>query len=242
MKNNDLEKLFRDTFNKAEETPNPLIWNKIEEQLDVEEKIIPIKNKRNTWFYYIAASLLLIGTFSYIALKNNQNIDIHNTTNEYTLIQAESKDMEVNDKQVEPLTFPSPTLEKEKIKKHTVAIKKNIIAHQHIEKVTIEELPMEENITTLSKPDLNIAITPILRQVTEIEDIKPLIELDEESETMLATTNNENKNVITTILNTITENIDTKTNKELRFYADDEGSFGINIINSIAKNRNKKRK
>ena len=81
-------------------------------------------------------------------------------------------------------------------------------------------------------------------QVTEIEDIQPLIPVEEETETMYASAESVKKgnNTVTNILNKIAENIEIHDSKNLRFSADEEGSIRVDLINSLVKNRFKKRK
>ncbi len=115
-----------------------------------------------------------------------------------------------------------------------------------------EELP----IASLSDPSVDIKMvqgrimelsqTDIpTTQVTEIDPIKPLIVFEEEEESMYAVHDSpasKESTVITTILNKLSENIDLKSKKEVRFKSDDEGSILVDFINPLARNRNKKRK
>ena len=70
MKNEEIDKLFRDHIDKLDIQPSADIWNKIEADLD-EQKIVPI-NKKIKWLkplVSIAATLICIGIFSLLVMK-----------------------------------------------------------------------------------------------------------------------------------------------------------------------------
>lgn len=253
MEDKDLDKLFRDAFIDAEETPDKAIWDKIETNLEQETPIIPLYRKR-IWPSYAAAAILLLGLGVYFGIKINAERNNHDnlesnaiaeqTIEKSTIETSSSKDITVE----KPFEAPHTIVPRKEVQlaKTTATIdsqeKEEELARSYTK---LKALPEPQLVITQVKIDKSIEELPIVRQVTEIEDIKPLFEFEEEEETMWASSNSnvkENKNIITTLLNKISENIETKSDEKVRFYADDEGSFGINIINSIAKNRNKKRK
>lgn len=248
MEDKDLDQLFREAFNEAQETPSSKVWTNIDANLTEAKPIISIQTRRNYWSYAAAAVLLIaLGSYWGISLNNKKEITapvseqtITKSTTEIQQIENLKSDINVSPnhydrKIVETMSHKSIIRKKESDHKQTNVSQRTLIQ--------IEAIP--ESKLTLSSLELNTKKheLPSIRQVTEIDDIKPLIEFDEEPETMLASSNkDENKNIISTVLNKISENLDPQDNKGIRFVVDEEGSFGINIINSIAKNRNKKRK
>ncbi len=249
MEDKDLDRLFRDTFIDAEENPREGIWQKIEHKLEEQPKVVGISTKKN-WLSLSAAAILLF-TLGYWGITKNYKKNTLEVSEKEVLLSnvdivqdkiAPQHSNTVPQKD-ERIKLEKQTLDKKiqlaTIKKTTT--KQTIVYNREINTIEgVEEIKPTQ--LTAHKPTTEL---PLVRQVTEIDDIQPLIEPEEEMETMLASTSpkaKESRNIITTVLNTISENIDTKSAPEVRFYADEEGSFGINIINSIAKNRNKKRK
>lgn len=249
MEDKDLDRLFRDAFHKAEEIPDDSNWNIIETRLN-EQKNIVLISKRKNWWAYATAAIVILGLGYFGIAMNFRQKDTKNIEKEITAsvdVEKDSKSMPIpidtNVKGDDDLPRQIIPATEKKIAKRREAPKivEENTTQMHL--VTIETIP--ENQLVLSKMELNNKTSelPKFRQVTEIDDIKPLIEPEEEMESMLASNKTErSKNLITSLLNTISEKIDPKSNKEIHFYADEEGSFGINIINSMAKNRNKKRK
>lgn len=89
-KREDIDRLFRDALHDQESVPSPDLWNKISEQLDEEQKIVPMASARRrpiAWAKYAAAACLLIGlTVGYFAWQND------GITTESTLVQQDNKE------------------------------------------------------------------------------------------------------------------------------------------------------
>lgn len=247
MEDKDLDKLFRDTFIDAQENPRDGIWQKIENTLEEQPKAAPIS--RIKYWPALSAAAILVITLGYWGIKQSNKQETPEIAEKKVLLSNANIDKQEVVKQnsnIAPQKDESIKLQKEDLDKELQVATTNEMpakpAKEHnIQNTNIEVIEATKATRlTVNNPTLEL---PTVRQVTEIDDIQPLIEPEEEMETMLASAEpkvRENRNIITSVLNTISENIDTK--KEVRFYADEEGSFGINIINSIAKNRNKKRK
>lgn len=249
MEDKDLDKLFRDTFIDAKDVPSTTMWAKIENDLQKDVIIKPLPKKNYAWAYAAAAVLLLGLSYIGITLNNRQDVNDMLKNESFVAIDIAKDDSHVPasidtsilhkqhyDKQPMPkLQDKTIVLKNEKVKRPL----KNSLNRDtaHIDLIA-ENRPI---LTTLAERN-KIEELPHIRQVTEIDDIKPLIENEEEMETMLASTGEqERKHIITSLLNTISEKIDTKRGKELHFYADEEGSFGVNLIQPIAKNRKKRK-
>lgn len=251
MKEKEFDKFFRDNLIDIEETPSPQIWNKIEQELN-NTPVVSIRKKKSIWFYTSsAAAILLALSFSYMFLNQSNEIDktktiAHNSSFEQNQI------VEPKLKTTESLLHESTvTLENKNVLVSSNTDKKT---HQpHIENIVTEEKIEKENHVIseklFAKTELNSQVTEskltelTVINVTEIEDIKPLVQLDEEVESMYANNSNSktNSNVVLSVLNKISENIDVLDNN-IRFSADEEGSVRVDLINSLVKNRFKKRK
>lgn len=241
MEDKDIDKVFRDAFIEAEETPSPLLWSKIEEQL-ASVKPIRTTSKKLNWWAYAAAALLVIGFGIHLSTRKfnaSHKIKLTAKTAPTTLQLPPAKNATIEK------TAESATVAYTPQKNTQLHAKSSTKENHTVDKkqlVVLESLTEDLKVAHL-KLDTTTPTRPLLRQVTEIDDIKPFIEFEEEQETMLAHSKpkgQEKKNIVTSLLNNITDNFDSKINKEVRFHADEEGSFSLSILNTIAKNPNKK--
>jgi len=112
MEDKDLDKLFRDAFIEAEETPRQDLWNSIEAELNDQGKIISIK-KKNNWWAYAAAAVLLISFGSYFGTRFYSSEQDENRLEKQHLASIETPQEQMEQsrtpEQVEPL--PSKTIE-----------------------------------------------------------------------------------------------------------------------------------
>ncbi|MFD2553901.1 hypothetical protein [Sphingobacterium tabacisoli] len=258
MKEEDIDKLFKNAFHEAEETPNKNVWQRIEKQLDEHNTTVHIIPRRYTWIKYAAAALILLGT-TLVLLKINYttklpsadketNITAGSTTDNITIAEPIERGAAlVNEKEIQNYTKPKLSQQISATKQTQFVSNKSDRSTQqqriNIELATnnLEETkPNSTNIKDIQQ--VNLADIPV-RQVTEMEAIKPLIDLDEDLEVMYAQAPHEtaNKSIVTTILNTISEKLEVSPTKDVRFRTDEEGSFRIDIINSLVRNRNKKK-
>lgn len=259
MENKDFDKLFRDAFEAAEATPSDRVWQGIEATLEQEkEKIVPMAKRRPYhWAYYATAASVLLALGVVIwTMQSTKDINFSGTE---IAMQEPKHSTETTEgvklEAVEPIApkiidQPSPD-----------ALQVTTVSEVHLGKspvMTAAEPPLTElpklelqgiqeaapsNLQTLAS--LKIGTELPTYRVTEIEEIKPLIESEEEMESMYAnvTTDPYNRNtIVTSLLNTISENVETNNNREIRFRADEEGSIRIDIINTLVKNRNKKKR
>lgn len=256
MKEEDIDRLFREAFHEAEETPNRNVWQRIERQLDEsKKKPVRLPFRKQTWIRYAGAAILLLGT-TFGLLKLNYKGDTQSVYRNETIIAQKQESKEKSLRMQHPESIEQEQLDtnkdkQEKIQNANIAV---AIQSQRLEEQeSYDRVNVDLKIGDLaeSKPKL-LSLKGVeegytssipVHQVTEIEDIKPLINLDEETESMYAQTPHEtvNKTVVTSILNTISEKIEVSTTKDIRFRADEEGSFRIDILNSLVKNRNKKK-
>jgi hypothetical protein len=262
MENKDLDKLFHDTFNDAEQTPNDQVWQNIEAALDKQKQnIVPLQRKKGfSWWSYAAAASVLV-TLGIVfwtveiaedSTKQQRQIAMQPSANETTVWQGEQHE------EVPTAVIKGPEQE------YSIAeqTQTNIVATttqpkempapsiHPAEKKTIPTLDREGIESTVPNTDRPLATvhmvsTPPTYKVTEVEDIKPLIEPEEEVESMYASTSTKGQGkttILTSLLNRISENVEISDTKEIRFSADEEGSLRVDVLNSLARNRNKKRR
>lgn len=255
MKEEEIDTLFRNAFHEAEETPDQNVWEKIEKQLDEQKQVIQIPARRNTWLKYAAAAILIFGSvLTWLKIDNDSHhstpekkVSIISDKDSFPLPSAIKKEQiamsEVTSKEITEqerttsLPIPAARLPQSATNDHLEQKRKQIIlSTDDVEPAK----PMLASAQSLSQR--NITDLPV-HQVTEIEGIKPLISFEEETESMYANTPHEssNQNIVTSILNTISDKLEVSSTKDIRFRADEEGSFRIDIINSLVKNRNKKK-
>lgn len=251
MKDNDIDNLFREAFHEAEETPNESVWQQIEMQLDDSQKpTIQLAGRRLNWIKYAAAAVVLI-VGSIIAWKQNySNKNILVDQKETRIVQSPKIEHETLAVDRDLNSDSKHQLVKENKREKSLTLNRPSIQVENTSKALPLNPRHELNLDGLkeSKPSIaklnhSSVMSPPVYQVTEIGEIKPLIVLDDEMESMYAQTAQEstNKNIVTTLLNSFTEKIELSATKDIRFHADEEGSFQIDILNSLVKNRNKRK-
>lgn len=242
MESKDIDKLFQDAFEHAEETPNERVWQGISQELSNDEKVVPFFKRHIKNLSVAAAILVILGIgFSYF---NSQNeITPKNQPIAYSSLNENKEEKLVNEvtQNQDDENDHSENLVVQEAKISTV----KFATINHKEKSEPIPAKSKENLKKLTI-DTDIALANaelVTRQVTEVDDIKPLIQLDEELETMYASSNanSENSTIVTKVLNKISENLEVSEFKDIRFRADEEGSLRIDIFNSLVKNRIKKR-
>lgn len=243
MKEQDIDRLFREAFHEAEEKPSQNVWQHIEKQLNEEQRIMPLYSKRKHWIAYAAAIIVFLGIgLTFLKLnftsQKNQGLQITKHTEPIPTETVETVKDQADIKPEIIATTKAPQITKQNIKSPKENGRSNI---------ELNIIRIESSKPVLGPIDLSAKITPRsipVYQVTEVEDIKPLIEPEVEIESMYAQTATaaSNHTLVTTILNGISEKIEISDSKDIRFRADEEGSISIDILNSLVKNRNKKRK
>lgn len=257
MENKEIDKLFKEALEAAEATPNDKVWQGIEAALDQEkENIVPIARQRKLhWTYYAAAAsvLLALGVVVW-TIQYAENVHPKDTS----LAQHVPTQPVQTPEDIAPGTSLSSATEiigqptPETVQEHTVsythAIEKPTPATSEPRVTELPKLEMRgiqeagsDRLQSLAT--LNATTELPTYRVTEIEEIKPLIEPEEEMESMYAASDPYNKStIVTSLLNSISENMESNSGREVRFRADEEGSIRIDFLNSLVKNRNKKKR
>lgn len=245
MKNEDIDKLFRDHFDKLDIQPSADIWNKIEADLD-EQKIVPIK-KKIKWLkplVSIAATLICIGIFSLLVMEHSSSTV--ETTNivirkKDTAAQKEQKEpvedlIETNDK---PIRFAVKAVPKETQNtrnNHQITSMYPEVA-QIDEQVALKKLQITEEQPMLVVVDSQAQIAHAMEYIP----IKPIIENPDEEESMMASTSESKQNVVTKVLNILSKTINQGNGSEVQFSNDDEGTLQIDLLNGLVKNKKRKK-
>ncbi|MNL41912.1 hypothetical protein D3C87_1643420 [compost metagenome] len=71
--------------------------------------------------------------------------------------------------------------------------------------------------------------------------IKPIIENPDEEESMMASTSESKQNVVTKVLNILSKTINQGNGSEVQSSNDDEGTLQIDLLNSLVKNKKRKK-
>lgn len=266
MEEKDIDKLFRDAFEHAESHPPSDMWKRIEAELDKKDNVVFLSKKNRFRFLkYTAAAVFLIalGITGYLnqekeSVKLTDNSSpkrIEKTKNasrpETIENEEETQITQTNvleEQDIKPLkkAFAQKIPKKKAVPVRQLDVQNAGAAEIHKDLYTREEAEEKSfQIATheVEIPNKDISSQIPVRQVTEVEQLKPLIEPEEEVENMYAAQPTEGNNMIViNILNTISEKIEISTKKDVRFRSDDEGSIRIDFINSLVKNRIKKRK
>lgn len=246
MESKDLDKLFQDAFEHAEETPSSRVWEGIEQHLAQQKKVIPFYIKYKAELSIAATFLLffIIGLSLY-----NKPISSSTDKIEEVLAQGEQH----NNSSQQPLTLDQNNVEidinstkEEKIEKH----EKNTRPLNKEEKIPFHTGAILNNDEKISAEKVQIHSAPIASVEIELASqnldydnvINPEpIQEDTQPVFVQAVMKEETKpSIATRILNGITKNIfsksfDAQEKREIEFKNDEEGSITLHIINSFAK-------
>lgn len=249
MNDKELDRLFKDQLENLSVSPQEDLWQKIEQQLD-ERKVVRLH--RLGWVKYAAVLVACLGVTAILYLLMPLQEDVRIVSR--TPLKIEDKQAEtVNSKRNErtagtvaveaQVDFPHAE------DKHALAFvqanqsrltAKRQVAMSPERSTHLVKLDMA--MVTLTKSDnIDAAILPRQR-VVEVDPIQPLVENPEEEETMLASSGNSDMGLIPNLLNRISDVLNPSENKTIQFNHDEEGSLHLDIVNSLVKNRNKKRR
>jgi len=251
MKDQDFDKLFSDKLKDFEENPPEGLWDNIEASLNKETKEKPVK--RMPWIILsMAAALLLV--FG-ISLKIFLNKDASVVKEEKIIASIPTKTVETEEVRIEPsnenetVSSEQQTSKKlENSKANTKQVQgavsrdeeRNAISNQDIQTAEVQEQVIAEVSEPVRSIDLEmeeqfVANVPELENKTLVQTAQMKIEDHIHQE---ATPSKKNKqSLFVRVLNNLAENI-VILDKDVRLTEDEEGTWNLNIKNSIAKTRN----
>lgn len=252
MESPDLDKLFRDAFEQAEETPNNRVWEGIEQELAQEKKIIPFYRKYRTALSIAATFILFFGiglTFykkptpsgkekieEILASVKKENKPAANTVDNTPIERnRENTEIEKTINSTKEQAFGDNTVAKQQVEVVS-ATPDRAQDKRDMEEEKLEILATDQLLATV---DIDLTITPAYTE--EIKAIEPISNDLQHSFAFAAPKEDVVKSsLVTRVLNGITRNILTKSidlheNKEIEFKNDDEGSITLSIFNSFAR-------
>jgi len=250
MESKDLDKLFKDAFEHAEEAPSNRVWEGIEQKLAKEKKVIPFYVKYRAQLSIAAILLLFFGVgLTFYKMPNPSG---HEKTEEVLsamekqTVQPNSNTTESEKKSI--VETPTNNLGKPVEKQSLASISKEI----QIKETSAEVIGNSENyINENSQKEEIVHLENIVASVSAdieinqpfIEEVKTLEPINSGVQPSYALTTQQEEaksSIVTRVLNGITKNIITKSidiqeNKEIEFRNDEEGSISLNIYNSLAR-------
>lgn len=272
MKEQDIDKLFRDAAESHKASPSPQLWDKIAQQLEEEKeseagsvKIIPVIQKRTyAWIRYAAAACVLVGIGMFVYLANQQ--DDSDATNQLVNQQPTKTHKNELTQEMTPSNNAINTPEIIENTDQSVSKDRQIastdvsVKNEKAIKANSEVLSSEQKrIAPVMAPvdDLHIAMEepnmPMLPKV-QLADV-PAVALPtrfvtdvEPVKPLIEPFDEEEEMMIAGTVRKTTNNVLNKIitavndNTPMQVKTDDEGSFRLDVGNLFAKNRTRKRK
>lgn len=251
MKDQDFDKLFSDKLKDFEENPPEGLWDNIEASLNKETKEKPVK--RMPWIILsMAAALLLV--FG-ISIKIFLNKDAKVIKEEKIIASIPTETVETEELQIAPSNANEEVSSEQTLieklentnpnkKQIQVAVnrneERNTISNQDIQTAAVQEQVIAEVSEPVRSIDLEteeqfVANVPELENKTLVQTAQVKFEDNIYQE---ATPSKKNKQgLFVRVLNNLVENI-VILDKDVRLTEDEEGTWNLNIKNSIAKTRN----
>ena len=248
MESQDFDKLFREAFEQAEETPSNRVWEGIDQELKKEKKVIPFYIKYRTQLSIAAMFLLFFGVgltfYKKPVLTGKEKIEDILTSieapktpskeseNNSAFENSKKSAVEVENTMTAQVITNNNTITEPT--KTSTEYQDEKYSHQEIEERV--ELYAQEIAVASIEADVEIAKA----HYEEVGVLSPLKD-DREGSYVFTERKEETKSsLVTRVLNGISKNIisknlDGQDNKEIEFKNDEEGSLSINIINSFAR-------
>jgi len=248
MKDNELDDFFKESLKDEEITPNNLLWERIEQQLD-EQKIIPIKRASKKWQgYSIAASIALILGISVMFYQSQQELSLENNAQILTEEKNSKVPSEITEESLQtptelPKKVPSPqsllaNVTSAKVSRsptrdanHSQAREARSKEEQHID---YQENNYTETAIKQKKLAPPIALEVSIPRHLVMTDMEPSTQsmvLSEYPE-MSTPRSAPRANLFTKVLNAVASTIDIAPDKNLRFSNDEEGTLRINLVST----------
>ncbi|PRD51385.1 hypothetical protein [Sphingobacterium gobiense] len=254
MNDKDLDKLFQEHLEHHTAPPRNDIWHQIENRLD-QQKVVPVR--RLNWVSYAA---IAVGCLGLIALL--YNIMPFTTTEDISIITQKEVPMAAKNTKREssnsvqsviPVKKGHAKRSEQEVAKKDEFVQKASISEK--KKPANERLPLTEEprveLVGLEPAGVSLPLTADLdiddkvpqKYAISVPPVAPLIDSPETEESMLASTRKKpTEGIVPGILNKISDALNPTDNTSVQFSKDDEGFLRLDIVNSLVKNRNKKRR
>ncbi|MFD2598411.1 hypothetical protein ACFSQ3_05545 [Sphingobacterium corticis] len=271
MKEQDIDKLFREGLENHPSEPSTALWDKIAKQLDEEQTPVHTlpKEKNGHWWRYATAAcaLIAVGLFAYLrqenikhsestkhiaqvsSIENISSEDSESTTAGNVLkedkLADDASESEVKGPKI-IATFDQQ--EDVRIMASTISprndVKKVLVSEPALAEELVNTEPVEIPTVRSAQMTQLASVDMPTRYVTEVDPIKPIIEPFEEEEDMMiaGTVRKATSQVFKKIINVVSENTTGQIAKDIFVTKDEEGSLRLEVGNLFAKNRTKKRR
>jgi len=235
------------------------LWDRIAQQLDADaaHPVVPIRAKRRTvparWMIAAATLLVVCGVLH----RQSRPVSVTYLHAEKSEAAATVVVPELTD--VEPT--PPATASEPATEALDLARLRQLFAKRNRKKpvparaqaaAEVQELQVADPTGTIEPQQLAVTVLPATlvsppapgnEVAATVPDIEPLVVLEEEEETMLASTSDSKPSFgLSNILNYVVGTVDQRDEKLVTFSNDDEGSLKLDFNFGLAKNKKKKLK
>lgn len=258
--NNEFDKQLREKFEGFRpEVPGGL-WDKIAAQLDAEEphSVVPMPKRRRLPAWWMAAAAITLVTCG-VLYWQNRPVSV-------TYLHAHVDAVAAPEKAIEPSApakAPEPVAEPldlerlrrvfaKRSRKVKVSEREQVVNSQRqpeeaLSAITVEPQQLAMREPTSPSSDLLLQQQDTLEnketEIAGVPDIEPLVVLEDEEETMLASTEQTKQPFgLSNILNYVVGTVDQRDEKLVTFSNDEEGSLKLDFNFGLAKNKKKKLK
>ncbi|MBD1427553.1 hypothetical protein [Sphingobacterium arenae] len=253
MKDKELDKLFKGQLEQHSVSPKKDIWHKIESQLD-QPRVASAG--RFSWIHYAA---IAIGCLGLIALVYNmmQPTPVRDIP---TIAQKGVPTAPANTWQDSATSVRQiPAVADGYLEPSEQEVTKTQASTQHASRPK-QRRPIKAHLPQPEEPRLELVelkpagvSLPLARgvdmddkaqqeYVITVPPVAPLIDSPETEESMLASTRKPAGGIVPGILNKISDALNPSDHTTIQFSKDEEGFLRLDIVNSLVKNRNKKRR
>jgi len=254
--NNEFDKQLREKFEGFRPGAPEGLWDKIAAQLDAEEprSVVPMPKRRRLPAWWMAAAAVLLVVCGVLYWQNRPvsvtYLHAHAGTGETPeeAVVEPTKPVEASEPVAEPLDL-------ERLRR--VFAKKNRKVEER-PRVAVRERQSEETLPMATAEPQQLAMREpaspssemLLQQrdtlegaeseIADVPDIEPLVVLEDEEETMLASTEQTKQPFgLSNILNYVVGTVDQRDEKLVTFSNDEEGSLKLDFNFGLAKNKKK---
>ena len=264
---NEFDRQLRQKFENFCPKPSAGLWEKIAAQLDEgapqQHEPTVIKHRRfPTWWMAVAAVLLVVCGVLYWQSRPVSITYLRADTQAVATVDKVVEEPELPENVAEPTPVTEP-LDLERLRR--VFAKRDRKGHVQVAPRTVIQEKTRVSEEVRESPQAEVAaLRPLVMAVpqidslngnadrqTEVEraeietarvpDIQPLVVLEEEEETMLATGHHGKQPFgLSNILNYVVGAVDQREEKLVTFSNDDEGSLKLDFNLGLAKNRKKR--
>lgn len=258
--NKEFDKQLREKFEGFRPEAPTGLWNKIAAQLDGEEprSVVPMPAKRRrfpTWWMAVAATLLVVCGVLYWQSRPVSVMYLHAQLD--TEEVPEKAVVKPNAREKAPESKAEP-LDLERLRRVFARRNRAVNVKERPQVAAREPQPEEVRREEAVDPPQQLATSEpenpsfdilskqrdsLESEIAHVPDIEPLVVVEDEEETMLASTEQIRQPFgLSNILNYVVGTVDQRDEKLVTFSNDEEGSLKLDFNFGLAKNKKKKLK